>query len=112
MVNEDTSFIHRFLVARKKKNLITELVNEQGVPTKSFRELEGLILDFYGNLYAKSLGARHLPLSFEWNCVFPRKNSALTAQFSEGEIKTVIRILGKSEASGPDSFTAEFLLKF
>ena len=66
------------------------------------------ILDFYRNLYSKSLGSRHLPLNFEWNDVSP----ALTGQLSEGAIKTVIKMLGKSKASGPDGFTAEFLLKF
>lgn len=44
--DENTSFFHRFLAAKKRKNLISELINDHGHSTTSFREIEVLILNF------------------------------------------------------------------
>ncbi|KAA0056336.1 reverse transcriptase [Cucumis melo var. makuwa] len=62
---------------------------------KSFREIEGLILDFYRNLYTKSLGSRHLPLNVEWIGVSPRQNSARAGQFLEVIVKDLAKRLKK-----------------
>lgn len=34
--DENSGFFHRFLTAEKRRNLISELINEQGEATKSF----------------------------------------------------------------------------
>ena len=49
--DENSGFFHRFVNAKKRKNLITELVDEQGVITKSFCDIERVILGFYEGLY-------------------------------------------------------------
>lgn len=49
--DENSGFFHRFLSAQKRKNLITELVDDFGAATRSFHEIEGLILSFYKSLY-------------------------------------------------------------
>lgn len=40
--DENSRFFHRFLAAKKRKNLIKELVGDQGSPTKSFKRLKTL----------------------------------------------------------------------
>ena len=37
--DEGTAFLHRFLAAKKRKNLISELISDQGNSIKSFLEL-------------------------------------------------------------------------
>ena len=51
--DKHTKFFHRLLAAKKRRNLIFELANDQGVPTSLYMEIEGLILDFYRSLYTK-----------------------------------------------------------
>lgn len=109
--DENTSFFHRLLAAKKRKNLITELVNEFRVPAKSFREIESLILEFYTELFSKSLGLRNIPINFDWPCITPQ-NLMLTVRFSEFEIKAAVKSLGKCKAHGLDGFITEFLIKY
>lgn len=45
--DENSSFFHHFLAEKNRRNLISELINEQGILTNSFREIENLILGFY-----------------------------------------------------------------
>lgn len=52
---------HDFLVAKKRRDLISELTNNQGIPTSSFREIEALIIDFYKSLYKKTPSAGSIP---------------------------------------------------
>ncbi|XP_038884537.1 DEAD-box ATP-dependent RNA helicase FANCM isoform X3 [Benincasa hispida] len=110
--DENTSFFHRFLAAKRRKNLIAELFNEQGLPTKSFREIETIILDFFSNLYTKCTGTRSIPLNMAWSRVSAEGNSRLIAKFSTTEITVAIQALGKNKAPGPDGFTVEFILHF
>lgn len=48
---ENSGFFHWFLSTQKRRNLITELVDDFGAATRSFHEIEGLILSFDENLY-------------------------------------------------------------
>lgn len=45
--DENSKFFHCFLSAKKRRNLILGLINDQGVVTTSFKEIEDLILGFY-----------------------------------------------------------------
>ena len=47
--DENSGFFHRFLNAKKRVNLITELMDDIGAVTRSFHDIEGWILSFYGN---------------------------------------------------------------
>ena len=52
--DENTSFFHRFLAAKKRRSLISELIDDQGTPTVSFNGIESLIIEFYKSLYTKA----------------------------------------------------------
>ncbi|KAA0059480.1 MMS19 nucleotide excision repair protein-like protein isoform X4 [Cucumis melo var. makuwa] len=77
---------------------------------KLFPDPSGTLASSSSDLF-EFLGC-YFPIHFTHVLRSPRKNSALTAQFSEGEIKTAIKRLGKRKASGLNGYTAEFLLKF
>ena len=106
-----TKFFHRFLVAKKNKSY-SELVNNQEVPTSSYMEIEGLILDFCRLLYTKAPQAGHFPSPPNWAVVSNDQNKSLTSEFSVEETKSALKMLGRSKTPGPDGFTAAFLIKF
>ena len=80
--DENWSFFHCFLVAKKKRSLI---------PTTSFSEIEHLILDFYSNLCAKADHACFFPSTTDWPVVSTEQNKELTAKFSMLEIRTALK---------------------
>ena len=110
--DENSCFFHWFLSAKKRRNLISELTNEDGVVTSSFKEIEELVLKFYDTLYSKIPGVRVLPMNLQWLVVNENQNRLLVAHFSVEEIRNAVKLLGKNKAPGPDGFTAEFFLHF
>ena len=52
--DENTSFFHCFLTAKKRRSLISELIDDQDTPTVPFNGIESLIIKFYKSLYTKS----------------------------------------------------------
>lgn len=94
------SLSFHFLAAEKRRNLITELINDQGVATRSFQEIECLILDFLDCLHKKITGISYIPLIFDWPCVSSSQNVALIMHYSEIEIFSAVKSLGKSKAQG------------
>ena len=67
--DENTNFFPRFLAAKKRCSLISELIDDQGTPTVSFNGIESLIIEFYKSLYTKSPQVGSLPNPFEWSVV-------------------------------------------
>ena len=65
----NTSFFHRFLNAKKRRNLITELKNDDGVVSTSFRDIERLVLEFFESIYTRIPGDRFIPINSNWSCV-------------------------------------------
>lgn len=63
------------------------------------------------SLYNRIPGNRYIPLISDWPCISTAENVTFTAHFSETEIFSAIKALGKNKAPGQDGFTAEFLVK-
>ena len=108
--DENTGFFHRFLNAKKRRNLITELKNDDGVVSTSFRDIERLVLEFFESLYTRIPGDRFIPINSNWSCVSSIQNEALVTQFSVEEIFKALKALGNNKAPGPDGFTVKFLI--
>lgn len=109
--DENSKFFHRFLLAKKRRNLISELVNEQGQITTSFKKIEEIILRFYNSLYTKSPGVRVLPTNLNWPAVNNDKKKLLISRFTLEEVRRALKMLGKNKAPGPVGFTVEFFPK-
>lgn len=63
--DENLGFFHCFLNAKKRRNLITELVDDFGAVTRPLHGIEGLILSFYENLYKRMPSVRFFPLNVD-----------------------------------------------
>ena len=57
--DENTGFFDRILNAKKRRNLKTELKDDNGVASTSFRDIERLVLEFFDTLYKNSRGQIH-----------------------------------------------------
>ena len=108
--DENTGFFHRFLNAKKRRNLITELKDDDGVVSTSFRDIERLVLEFFESLYTRIPGDRFIPINSNWSCVSSIQNEALVTQFSVEEIFKALKALGNNKAPSPDGFTVKFLI--
>ena len=67
--DENTGFFHRFLNAKKRRNLITELKDDNGVVLTSFRDIERIVLEFFETLYTRIPGDRFIPINSDWSGV-------------------------------------------
>lgn len=59
--NENTRFFHRYLAARKRKNLISEFTSLSGIPLVSSVEIKAEFQSFYSSLYQRITGSRQIP---------------------------------------------------
>ena len=66
--DENTNFFHRFLAAKKRCNLISELIDDQG----------------------------SLPNHLEWSVILAERNTRLISRFSVSEIKSALQLLEKT----------------
>lgn len=74
--------------------------------TKSFQDVEKLVLCFFENLYKRISGDRFIPIFNDWPCITPNQNVALVSQFSVEEIFKALKAFGSNKAPGLDGFTA------
>lgn len=97
-----TSFFHTSMVARLRKNRISQLKNTQGHWCTDGEELEKMALLFYKNLYTKDTST--VLDQHTWS--FPNLNSAslqwLNRPVEEAKIKKATFQLGANKALGPD----------
>ena len=112
MGDENSRFFHRFLVAKKRRNLISKLLDDQDKLTNSFRDIENIILNFYMSLYLKLPSAGSFPTNLEWAIVSETPNTWPVSRFILEEIHKALKLLAKNKAPGPLLDTAEFFLKF
>lgn len=84
-------------------------MDEQGSVTKSFRDIERLLLEFYKD-YKRIPRIKCIPYITDWPCVTPQ-NISLVTRFSEEEIFKANKALGGNKAPSPDGFTSKFLVK-
>lgn len=65
--DENTSFFHTYAAAKKRKNCITEVLNDQQINLIHDSDIENKILNFYKNLYSKDSKDRFIPSSMDWS---------------------------------------------
>lgn len=109
LIQKSMCFFHRFLLAKKWRNLITELVSSYGV-VLPYCEIESKLLSYFASLYKRIPGSRAIPSNILWSRVSAAQNSLLIAPFGSEERLQAIKSLGKNKA--PDPTLMDLLFSF
>ena len=102
----------RLIEKQREKNQINKIRNENGEITTDNTEIQGIIRDYYQQLYANKMDNLEEIDNFleKYNC--PKVNQEeienLNRPITSTKIETVIRNLPANKSPGPDGFTAEF----
>jgi hypothetical protein len=111
--DRNTTFFHNYASARRKKNFISRLKNENNEWVDGTDSLKPLILDYFSNLFSSEIN--HVDPDM-MEKVLPRvdadMNEVLLAPFAEDDVKKAIFSIGDLKAPGPDGLHAVFYKKF
>jgi hypothetical protein len=107
--DRNTSFFHNFASARRKKNRIIKLKNDDGDWVEGTDPLKPLILNYFANLFTSEVQVTN-PAILEKvpACVDDSMNEKLLAPFSPEDVKKVAFSIGDLKAPGPDGLHAVF----
>ena len=115
-INKVDKPLARLIKKQREKNKINKIRNENGEITIDNTEIQRIIRDYYQQLYANKMDNVEEMDKFLEKYNFPKLNQEeienLNRPITSMEIETVIRNLPTNKSPGPDSFTAEFYLKF
>jgi hypothetical protein len=99
--------------ARRKKNLVKGLVDDQGVKHEDLGEMEAMVRDFFTNLFTSEVQEVDQRVLDDVNCrVTVDMNFLLTSPFSREEVKDAMFSIGDLKAPGPDGLHAIFFKRF
>ncbi|CAA7036314.1 unnamed protein product [Microthlaspi erraticum] len=108
--DRNTTFFHASTIVRRRRNRIEMLKNEEGIWLSSTPELEKLAIDYFQRLYSMDdvdEVVEALPMDG-----FTELNNedirGLEKTFTEEEIVTAVRSMGRFKAPGPDGYQPVF----
>ena len=111
--DQNTSFFHGFATARKKKNFIKKLKNNDGEWVDDQPGLQILACEYFSDLFTAGV---HEPDLNVIEKVIPRvdqaMNDILTAPYTREEVKKALFNIGDLKAPGPDGLHAVFYKRF
>jgi hypothetical protein len=111
--DRNSSFFHNFASARRKKNYIKKLKDENNNFVEGTELLKPIILNYFSNLFNSEVHETD-PAVLEK--IMPRisqdMNEKLLAPFSPEEVKKAAFSIGDFKAPGPDGLHAVFYKKF
>jgi hypothetical protein len=101
---------------RKENIHINKIRNEKGKITTNAKEIQGIIRDYFENLYSNKLEHLKEMEKFLDTYNHPKLNQEdinhLNRSITRSEIETAIRSLPKNKSSGPDGFSTDFYQTF
>ncbi|WVZ75403.1 hypothetical protein U9M48_023456 [Paspalum notatum var. saurae] len=106
MGDPNTKFFHSKINARKRKNYIYKL-NQDDVWATSHEDKETLIQDHFDAVLG-DLGPRRVDLNWSALGIPTFELTHLESPFSEGELLEVVKQIPPDKAPGPDGFTGSF----
>jgi hypothetical protein len=111
--DRNTSFSHQFALARRKKNRILKLKNDQNILVEGTEALKPFILEYFSNLFSSEVHMTD-PAVLEKivSKVDQDMNDKLLAPFSYEDVKKAIFSIGDLKAPGLDGLHAIFYKKF
>jgi hypothetical protein len=97
---------------RKEKTQISKIRNAKGEITTNTKEIQGIIRDYFENLYSKKLENLEEMDKFLYTYDYPKLTQEdinhLNRSISHNEFEAAIKNLPKKKSSGSDRFSAEF----
>ena len=95
---------------------INKIINEIGEITTDTAEIQGIIRDYYKQLYANKMDNHEEMDKCLESYNFPRLNQEelenINRPITSNEIETIIKSLPTNKSPGPDGFTGEFYQTF
>ncbi|XP_071676641.1 uncharacterized protein [Lolium perenne] len=110
--DRNTNFFHQYASARRKKNLIKKLKNNNEWVEGTAAQ-KPIILDYFSNLFTSEV--HHVDPEFFDKIqpkVTPLMNDGLLAPFTAEEVKKAAFAIGDLKAPGPDGLHAIFYKRF
>jgi hypothetical protein len=97
---------------RREKTQINKIRNERGEITINIKEIQGIIRDYFENLYSNKLENHKEMDKFLDTYDHPKLNQEdinhLNRSITQKETEAAIKSLPKEKSPGPDRFTAKF----
>ena len=111
--DRNINFFNNFATARKKRNHIRRLMNDNRTWLEDNESMRSLISDYFQHLFSSEVG---LPddrvLNKVKHCVTDYMNETLLAPYTAEEVKQALFSIGDLKAPGPDGLHAIFYKKF
>ncbi|TYK01560.1 LINE-1 retrotransposable element ORF2 protein [Cucumis melo var. makuwa] len=101
---ENYSFFHRWISARKSKSIISLLMSIDGQALVTKKEIVDEILSLISSLYGTKTSFSFICDGFNWKTLGLHASSSLEAPFSEKEIRDAVFEMGCLKSPGPDGF--------
>lgn len=111
--DRNTKFFHATARQRRKKNKIDELQDEDGVWKEDQSEVEGIILEYFTNIFKT-----HHPTNVEVCLdavearVTQEMNEVLIRDFKEEEVRCALNQMHPTKSSDPDSVSPIFFQNY
>eukprot|EP00253_Pinus_taeda_P036481 PITA_36481 len=108
--DRNSSFFHKQAQARKRRNSITEIKQENNV-LKEFASIKKAALDHFERLYREEIRVEknNSLLDTVPNLITPKMNLVLESKITRKETKEPLFAMDPDKALGPDGFTPRFL---
>jgi hypothetical protein len=101
---------------RREKTPISKIRNAKGEITTNTKEIQGVIRDYFENLYSNKFENLEEVDKFLDTHNYPQLNQEdinhLNSTITCNEIEAAIKSLPKKKSPGPDGFSAEFCQTF
>ncbi|KAF6081843.1 hypothetical protein HJG60_008849 [Phyllostomus discolor] len=114
-INKIDKPLSRLIKKKREKTQINTIRNERGQITTNTTEIQGIVRNYYEELYARkfeNLGDMDKFLEKYNLPKFSEKAESLNRPITADEIETVIKKLLTHKSPGPDGFTGEFYKAF
>jgi hypothetical protein len=111
--DRNTSFFHNFASARRKRNFILKLKNNNGDWVEGTDMLKPVILDYFSNLFMSEVASLDPAMMDKVQPhISYEMNEKLLAPFTPKDVKKAAFSIGDFKAPGPDGLHAVFYKKF
>ncbi|CAL1395838.1 unnamed protein product [Linum trigynum] len=114
--DQNSAYFHTVTRARRKKNFVAGLRNEEGEWVTEETGKASIATNFYQNLFTSETQVLNmiervatLPID---NRVTPQMNAQLTVEVLAGEVRSTVFSMGSKQAPGSDGFTGKFFKAF